>query len=188
MLPAAPILCLVRVMLCAGGLAPGLVFADTGSVAAVSTPVRPLRLAAPADVPPDPASLRPGLSVRTTEAWMERREPPRLGAGRRGQFFVQTGEGLSERAGFIHFPDAGTYHLRVVAAAPVHVAIASLTVYDSGGAPAGGASPALPLAVTAAGWYPLAIIGAAGDAVDLDWQTPNAAEAWVRVPETMLAH
>ncbi len=188
MLPAAPILCLVRMMICAGGLAPTIVFADTGSVVAVTQPARPLRLAPPADVPPDPASLRPGLSVRTVEAWMEGREMQAPLAGRRGRFLMPTGAGISELAGFIHFPDTGLYHLRIAATAPVHLAIASLTVYDSEDAPAGGASPALPLAVTTAGWYPLAIVSASGDAVHLDWQTPTANQAWARVPATMLAH
>jgi hypothetical protein len=192
--PAAQLLCLLRLMLCVGGPDPGIHFVDTASVTAAYQPERAVHIAAPADLPPDPATLTPGLGVRTASVWLERRGVG--GGGPRGQagggmdrrLFLPTGSSVSEIAGFVRFDPPGRYRLRLATRAPVRLSVASLAIYDSGGSLAGGLTPSLALQIDTAGWYPIVIGVTGSDDVRLDWQTPGDPGSWVPVPEAMLAH
>lgn len=184
MLSQAGLLCLMRVLICAGGLAPGIEVVDTASVAAAIQPLRPVRLVPPADLPPDGQRLRPGLAARAAEVWFAA-PAPAVTAGE-GAVLMPSGEAFTTWDGFLHFAEPGRYQLRLTAAEPVRLTIAGLAIYDSPGVPAGGASPPLPLQVTAAGWYPISLT-TVGSSPRLDWQTP-ADTGWRPIPPSSLGH
>ncbi len=192
----------LSLMLAAGGVflpvTPG--GAQTAGVEAAFVPTRPVRIAAPADLGPDPATLRPGLASLSVETWYERGRPiasnragNRVGdrAGNRSgalQTYVPLGAGPTQLSGYIRFDPPGDYRLRILTSDPVRLTIAGLSIYETTERQRDGASPPLPLRITTADWYPIAVV-ASGDRVpELQWQTPDNPQAWAAIPESALAN
>lgn len=188
----------LSLMLAAGGVflpaMPGS--AQTAGIEAAYVPTRPVRIAAPADLGPDPATLRPGLASLVVETWYERGRPLASNrAGNRGgdrpgalQTYVPLGAGPTQLSGYIRFDPPGEYRLRILTSDPVRLTIAGLSIYETTERQRDGASPPLPLRITTADWYPIAVVASGESVPELQWQTPDNPQAWAAIPESALAH
>ena len=162
--------------------------AQTAGVEAAYVPTRPVRIAAPADLGPDPATLRPGLAAVNVETWYEHGRA--IGGNRVSalQTYVPLGTGPTQLSGYIRFDPPGDYRLRILGNDPVRLTIAGLSIYETTARQATGSSPPLPLRIVTADWYPIAIVAGGEKVPELQWQTPEQPEQWTAVPESALAH
>jgi hypothetical protein len=165
----------------------------------------------PADPQPDAAALKPGLAVSYHMGRFNNLHEMlgivRNATGDKGKPLAtldsQGPEGATVLTsprrdmvgalidGFIKFPQAGTYVLKVMSNDGISIDIGGQNIFEDGSVHTTDYSDGLPVKIDTAGWYPIKLKyfqKKGGHALGLYWRTPGGGGRYVTVPAEMYAH